>query len=209
MNATLSPCQDPALDHLRASFLAILPRIETHAQIAFRHVACPDRRAECIAEAVALAWHWFARLARRGTDATGFVSALATFATRAVAGGRRLCGQESARDVFSPVAQRRFGFAVKPLPDASALQYNPWDEALAENTRTEVPDQVAFRIDFPEWRRTLGQRDRRLVDLLMTGERTDRAARRFGLTAGRVSQKRREFREDWGRFVGEPAGQAV
>jgi hypothetical protein len=53
MNATLAPC--PPVDQLRASFLAFLPRIETHAQIAFRDVRCPDRRAECVAEAVALA----------------------------------------------------------------------------------------------------------------------------------------------------------
>jgi hypothetical protein len=48
MNATLSPCQQLALDPLRSAFLAFLPRIETHAQIAFRDGGCPDRRAACI-----------------------------------------------------------------------------------------------------------------------------------------------------------------
>jgi hypothetical protein len=201
MNATLAP--GPSVDQLRASFLAFLPRIETHAQIAFRDVRCPDRRAECIAEAVALAWRWYVELARRGKDATDFVAQFARYAAQAVRCGRRVTGQEKADDVLSPVAQRRHGFAVGSLPDHSTLAGNAWDEALIENTRSEVPAQVAFRIDFPAWRRTLAQRDRRLVNLLMTGERTDRAARRFGVSSGRVSQKRQEFRQGWARFVGD------
>jgi hypothetical protein len=203
MNATLPPRQQLALDQLRAAFLAFLPRIETHAQIAFRDVRCPDRRAECVAEVVALAWRWYVELARCGKDAAEFVAQLARYAAQAVRCGRRVTGQEKADDVLSPVAQRRHGFAVGSLPDHSTLHGNAWDEALIENTRSEVPEQVAFRIDFPEWRDTLGERDQRLVDLLMTGERTGRAARQFGVTSGRVSQKRQEFRQGWARFVGD------
>src|SRR5262249_9584525 len=103
----------------------------------------------------------------------------------------------------SPVAQRRHGFAVRSLPGHSTLHGNAWDEALIENTRSEVPDQVAFRIDFPAWRRTLAERDRRLLGPLVTGERTGRAAKRFGISSGRVSQKRQEFRQGWARFVGD------
>ncbi len=44
---------------------------------------------------------------------------------------------------------------------------------------------------------------------LMAGERTLDVANRFGLSAGRVSQKRREFHDDWRRFHGEPTSAAV
>jgi hypothetical protein len=205
-------CVTPALpsvpsagEALRARFLLLLPRIETHAQISFRDIRCPDRRAECIAEAVALSWRWYAELAARGKDAREFVGQLARYAAQAVRSGRRVCGQERAEDVLSPTAQRRHGFAVTSLPDRSTLHGNPWDEALAQNTRSEIPDQAAFRIDFPRWRRRLSRRDRQIVDELMTGEGTQRVARRHGLTAGRVSQLRRRFREDWLAFHGEPA----
>jgi hypothetical protein len=63
-----------------------------------------------------------------------------------------------------------------------------------------VPEQVAFRLDFPAWRRTRCERDRGILDDLMAGERTGDVARRHGLSAGRVSQLRREFRDDWLRF---------
>ena len=57
---------------LHARFLKLLPRIETHGSIFFRHVKCRETREEAIAEMVALAWRWFVRLMRRGKDANTF-----------------------------------------------------------------------------------------------------------------------------------------
>jgi hypothetical protein len=66
-----------------------------------------------------------------------------------------------------------------------------------------VPDQVIFRIDFPVWRGTRSERDRRVIDELMAGGRTKDVSRMFGLSPGRVSQLRRDFLEDWRRFTEE------
>jgi hypothetical protein len=101
---------------LQASFLAIRPRIETHARIYFRHVRCSTTRADRVAETLALAWKWFVRLAKRGKDATAHPSVLATYAVKAVNAGRRLCGQQKAKDVLSERAQQRHGFRVERLP---------------------------------------------------------------------------------------------
>jgi len=107
-----STCPELLPADLQERFLAIRPRILVHARIYFRHVRCGGRKADAIAETVALAWKWFVRLARRGKDARRFPSVLASFAARAVRSGRRLCGQERVRDVLSPVAQQRHGFSV-------------------------------------------------------------------------------------------------
>jgi len=77
------------------------------------------------------------------------------------------------------------------------------DVALHDNTRSPVPDQVAFRLDFPAWVNTLSDRDRRVVGDLMAGERTLDVAAKYGLSPARVSQLRREFMEGWARFCGE------
>ena len=54
-------------DHLlHAAFLSIMHKIATHARISFRHIKCPEKKADRIAETIALAWCWFRRLARRG-----------------------------------------------------------------------------------------------------------------------------------------------
>ena len=110
---------------------------------------------------------------------------------------------------MSPLARRRRGFAVGRLPHFSTLHGNPLDEALQDNTASPVPEQVAFKIDFPAWRLTHPGRDRRLIDRLMLGERTLDVSRAFGLSPARIAQKRREFRDDWLAFCGLDCPAAV
>jgi hypothetical protein len=45
------------------------------------------------------------------------------------------------------------------------------------------------------------------MDALMKGERTQDVASTYGLTAGRISQLRRDFHDDWCRFCDDPAEQ--
>jgi hypothetical protein len=205
MTTTTVPApQADALRQTQQAFVAeILPRVERHARAYFRHLPCPQSRQDAVAEAVALAWKWVLRLCARGKDVAGFVTVLAAYAARAVGSGRKACGTEAGKDALAPRAQRRAGFTVAPLPDGSSLRGNAFDEALQDNTRSEVPDQVAFRLDFPAWRGRQADRDRRLIDLLMVGERGKDVSAAFGLSEGRISQKRRWFLEDWRRFHGE------
>jgi hypothetical protein len=208
----------PALEQLREQFLALLPRIELHARITFRGVKCPDRRADAVAETVALAWKWHVRLAERGKDVSRFPAAFAALAARAVRCGRRLCGHERAREVLSPVAQRRHGFRVEHLPASTHSPHehlyasphgqallDAFEERLRDNTLTPVADQVAFRIDFPAWLQTLTGRERRLVRAMARNEHTKDLSQQFALSPGRISQKQREFRDGWRRFHGEDA----
>jgi hypothetical protein len=190
------------VEQLHAGFVAMLPRIELHGEVYFRHVRCPHRRADYVAEMVAVCWKWFVRATHQGKDVSQFVAAMATYAARHVRSGRRLCGQEKAKDALSPLAQTRHGFVVERLPDFSTLSANPFSEALRDNTQTPPPEQAAFRLDFPAWLDTLGTRNRSIAEDLMVGERTLDVAGRYGLCPARVSQLRRELRQDWERFCG-------
>ena len=60
---------------------------------------------------------------RRGKDVITFVGALARYAARAVRCGRRLTGQEKAKDVLSSLAQRRHGFTVGSLPASTRKSF--------------------------------------------------------------------------------------
>jgi hypothetical protein len=175
----------------------ILPAVERHARFAFRHLGRWHDREDAIQEAIALTWKWFLRLAERGKDVTQFPTALASFACRHVKAGRSVCGQEDSKDVLSPIASRRRGFSVERLPDAGGLAPAPWEEALVDNTRTPVPDQASFRLDFPAWLKTLSKRDRRVAQHLMAGEHTLGVAHQFGISPARVSQLRRELYGSW------------
>jgi hypothetical protein len=200
-----TPTYPISLARLQAAFLAsVLPKVLSHGRIYFRHLRSAELKEEYIAEMIALTWKWHLRLAERGKDAAHFPTALATFAARAVRCGRKLAGMDRAKDVLSPLAQQRQGFAVGKLPDCSALDGSPLHEALHDNTQSPVVEQVCFRLDFPSWRASRTERDRRVLDDLMVGERTSDVAGKYGLSPGRVSQLRREFLTDWHRYISEP-----
>lgn len=193
-----------SLESLQEMFLAVLlPRVEVHAQVYFRHVACPQRRDDCIAETIAVSWKWFLRLVERGKDVRTFPCALAQRAAQHVRSGRKLCGQESSKDALSPTAQTRRGFVVSKFPDWETLSDNPFMNALIDNTRSPVDEQVAFRFDFPVWLGSLGDRKRSIAQDMMLGHRTRDLADNHGMSPGRVSQLRKEFSTDWLRFIGE------
>ena len=60
-----------------------------------------------------------------------------------------------------------------------------------------------MRIDFGVWRRKLSARQRRIADVLASGEGARAVAKRFGVIEARISQIRRELRDSWVAFQGE------
>lgn len=76
-------------------------------------------------------------------------------------------------------------------------------EAVVEDHHTPVPDQVAFRCDFPAWLKNLSVRNRRIAQALAVGHSTGEVAKRFGVSAGRISQMRREMHRSWQEFQDE------
>jgi hypothetical protein len=213
------PIGNQSLSNLQDAFLDIQQRIVTHARIYFRDVPCAQRRADYEAEVVALAWKWFCRLASRGKDARQFISAFARYAARAVRKGCRLCGQLPAKDVLSETAQKRHGFHVEYLPVSTRKSFEEvhgilgvggqrkmdfMEERLHDNMQSPVPDQAAFRCDFPVWLGTWSERDQRLIREMVRDERTTDLAEKFKMSPGRISQLRREFHEDWEQFCADP-----
>lgn len=193
---------DTSAKALQDTFCArILPVIERHARVSLRHLR-PEARDEATQEARALAWKYFLRLSARGRDATAFSTVFAEFAVRHVRAGRSINGQQRARDAMSRIAQQRHEFTVGKLPDYSTLTSNPLEQALIDDHITPPPDAAAFRCDFPTWLSTHSERDRAMVTDLGRGETTGNVAQKFRCSAGRISQKRREFADSWQRFHG-------
>src|SRR5262249_61397335 len=87
----------------------------------------------------------------------------------------------------SPLAQRRPRFALGKLPDYSALDGSPLEQALHDSTRWRPDELAAYRLDFPAWLGTLGARNRRLALDMAVGHRTQHLARTYGLSPRRVS----------------------
>jgi hypothetical protein len=216
MSAPTTRTHAAHLASLHARFNTLLPKIELHGRIYFRHVRCPHRKAELLQDMRSLAWKWLLRLNEQDKDVSQFVTGFITLLARAVNSGRRITGLAKATDAMNPMTQKRHAFTVEALPTSfSTGQENlyskpngqelddTFEERLRDNTQTPIPDQAAFRIDWPAWVKTRSHRDRQIIHDLMAGERTLDVSRKYGISAGRVSQLRQEFHDDWQRFHGE------
>ena len=77
-----------------------------------------------------------------------------------------------------------------------------WNEILVEDRHAGPAKTAASRIDFAEWLLTLPRRKRRIAEELAKGETTRTTAKRFRVSAGRISQMRRELKDAWEDFQG-------
>ena len=177
----------------------MLPKIVSYARIAFRHLG-PEARQEALQNVVANTWAAFVGLARRGKLDLAYPTVLARYAVAQVREGRKVGCKLNIRDVLSPYCQAKKGVIVERL-DRFDEEENAW-----QDTRTApVPEIVAFRCDFADWLASLKRRDRRIAESLAIGNRTGDVAKRFDVSAGRVSQLRHELADSWRAFVGEAA----
>jgi hypothetical protein len=210
---------DKSLKAVQEHFLVVLPRIEHYARQMFRSIRGEERKEELIQEVRALAWKEFQQAIERGKDPTAYVSQIALYAAKHARSGRGVATRQRSKEVLSQFAQRRRGFCVESLPictrqSVDALYADPHgqdrvnevEERLRDNTQTAVPEQVAFRLDFPAWLSSRTERDRRLIHDLGLSHRTKDLARKYGTTPGRISQLRREYCADWARFAGDDTG---
>jgi hypothetical protein len=181
----------------RDGFLAILPVVQTHARICFRHLRAGDRE-EAIANTTAFAWSSFLSLAQQGRLEVAFPSTLATYAVRATSSGRLFGYGQSSTDALNPLAHRRHGFAMESIGDTES-----WRKSLAAPRRVCPADQAVFNLDFEAWLKGLNRRLRRIVAMLVAGWRTSEVAIRLRLSEGRISQFRRVLEQSWWRFQGQ------
>jgi hypothetical protein len=116
--------------------------------------------------------------------------------------GRRFSGRPSAKDVMSVRARRLHGFGLERL-NSYDHERGQFREAIVEDSRTPILDQVAFRMDFPRWFRTHSKRHQQMAQALAVGHTPSEIGWMFKMSAGRISQLRRKWKESWERFQGE------
>jgi hypothetical protein len=181
-----------------AVFTKMLPTILYNLRFEFRKLD-DERREEAIAESVANAFTAFCRLVRRGRGELAYPTVLARFAASQVRAGRSLGSRLNANDVSSRYCQQRRGLRLQSL-DQYDRELQEWKEAVVEDPRTPVLQQVWFRIDFPAWLKRLSTRNRKIALALAKGFTTSWVAKKFRLSAARISQLRRELCDSWHAF---------
>jgi hypothetical protein len=189
-----------SLAHQR-QFLGMIPRIRAHARIVFRGLP-REAREEMTQEVLANCWQSFCGLAARRRADKAYPSPLAVFAARQARSGRRVGSKLNIRDISSPYAQLMKGIRLERL-DRFDTDTEEWMEVIVEDRRATPAHVAQVRIDFADWLHRLSRRRRRIAEVLATGESTGAAARRFHVSASRISQLRCELANSWREFLGE------
>ncbi len=179
----------------------MLPAIVRVARQAFSD-RDPEAKEEAVAEVVAAAFIMFVALVRDGRESLAYATVLGTYGVRRVRIGRPAATPQNVRDVSSIFCQIRKGIKVERL-DGYDTATGEWQEILVEDRHAGPADIAAARIDIGDWFRALSSRDQQIAGRLALGCRTGEVAQQFGLSAGRISQKRSEYCESWGAFQGD------
>jgi hypothetical protein len=185
----------------------MMPIIVRHARRAFRDYDA-ELREELVQEAVANCLVAYVRLVELGKQDIAYPIVLARYAVAQINDGRKVGGQLNTNEVLSRYAQQRKDITVERL-DRYDKDTGQWQEAIIEDRRTGPAETAAARMDVSEWLAQLPRRNRRIAEMLALGCGTAETAKRFRLSAGRVSQLRSELRDNWRAFQGEDADSRV
>ena len=180
------------------AFVAMIPTIETHAKIAFRQLDV-DAREEAVQEVICNACCAYARLVELNKSDLAYPSVLARFGVAQTKEGRKIGGKLNCRDISSVYCQRRKHVHVERL-DRYNAEEEVWAEILVEDRHTGPAETAITRIDFSTWLQLLPRRLRNIAMVLAEGETTKAAAKRFHVSAGRISQIRKELYLAWHQF---------
>jgi hypothetical protein len=184
-----------------AAFLAMLPAIERHARISFSELN-PEAREEAVQETICYALAAYRQLAARGKVDLAYPSPLARYGVAHFRAGRRVGSRLNKNDALSVYAQRQRGFRVGSL-DKFDAEVDGWQEIVVEDRHAGPAEIAATRIDFSQWLKTLTTKQRKIANALALGESTQVVANKYGLTPGRISQIRRQFKDAWDGFTAD------
>ena len=193
--------------HWHKTFLGMLPQILTHAKCAFAFLK-PEARAEAIQEVVANACQAYARLVELGKTDIAYPIALARYGVRQTRDHRKVGGHLNIKDVLSKYCQNRKGITVERLDKFDRAE-NVWEEILVEDRHAGPAATACARLDMDSWLKSLPVRHRKIAQYLSLGNQTSQAARKFKVSAGRISQLRKELAANWQRFIGDEPGPAA
>ena len=182
-------------------FLQMLPGIRRFARQRFVHLD-PDAKQEAVAEVIAAALVMFVHLAHAGRESLAYPTVLARYGVRRYRSGRKVAGSQGSRDVMSRACRLANGVTVERLSRLGD-DGKSWEEIVVEDKNAGPAEVAATRMDFAAWLKSLSHRDRRIAKTLATGESTGTTAKKFDVSAARVSQLRRELKHSWQAFVDE------
>jgi DNA-directed RNA polymerase specialized sigma24 family protein len=178
----------------QARFEAVLPRLRLIIAKYFRSYYNQDDKDDAIAEAIALSWRRFRALIQRGTDPDNLGYSIGSRAALQVHRGTRwtVTNQKRGRSIVDPLwPPTRRKLALR------CHQLNARDLCRS----ADIPDIVAFRIDFATWRSQWSKRDLAIIDARLAGYTCLEIAQKLGVNRWNVNRRLPRYYMSWTKFA--------
>lgn len=178
-------------------FVDALPWMQRATNYRFRHLD-GDRRQEAVQNTLTLAWKAFRRLDEEGRADIRLLNSVLRYSIQQTTAGRKIQGTnyKKAKDAIEYGKRGKVQFEPMPL-----------DSFVGKST--PIPDAVSFRVDVPMFLASLTERQQAMAEELMFGKGTAEVAKKFGVTAGAVSQFRARFKQLYDEFFEDHADVCV
>ena len=185
----------------QARLVAMLPEIEQKLRLAFCRLG-PEAREDAIEEGVVHSLLAYVRLDEQGRAEVATPSSLAWYSSRHVKRGRPAGSRMNGKEPLSRYGQISNDIEIERQP-------SNWIDAIVQDKRAPVADQVATKMDVGAWYATLTMRMKAVVKDLAFGCSTSEVAKKHGVTASRISQLRRSLEQSWLAFQREAVHEFV
>ena len=158
-----------------------------------------DNFDDAIQELTCMALEMYHSLVRRGKDV--FYTPIMRFAIKRYREGRRFCGLNTT-DALSPQTQLLRKCETYSLHQMD--EDDPNTRYFMQDHQADVFHTVQTRVDFDEWYKQQSVEDQWLISDLAMSEATNAVARKYGVSAGLISIKRKNFYNSWRNFTNPP-----
>ena len=181
----------------QSKFVAMMPEIQQKLRRAFCRLD-PEAQEDAMEEGIVHSLLVYLRLHEQGRAEVATPSSLAWYSSQLVKRGRPTSGKMNCKEPLSRYGQISHDIEVE-------RQSGNWIDAMVEDKRAPVADQVAAKMDVGAWFATLTKRMKEVAKDLAFGCSTSEVAEKHGVSAGRISQLRRVLEESWAAFQQEAA----
>jgi hypothetical protein len=183
----------PTFDSLLAK---MLPHFRYYAR---RYSRCKRTdRDDVMQDLIGLALEMYTSQIRRGKQV--FYTPLMKFAIKKYRSGRRFTGSNTT-DILSEQTQM--------LGRCEACQFSELNSEPGQwsfehyNRQPNVVDAVQMSVDYDTWIERQTERDRAIMHDLAMGETTGEVAKKYGVSAGLISQYRRRYDNSWHAYIAD------
>ena len=185
--------QSAIVTHTVPTFESLLQKMTPHFKFFAKRVLKlkGDDFDDVLQELSAIAYEMYLSLVKRGKEI--FYTPLLKFSIKRYREGRRFIGSNSTDALADKT--RVMGRTIIKKGDTLHLMLDQKDN---------VARAVQFKLDFTDWYHRQGTRDQQIITDLAMSETTNAVAKKFGVTAGAISIKRRTFEKSWHNFINPP-----